>query len=170
MTARCPFAPGATRRGMLGAAMGLAGAALARPAAAEPLPGQPPLIKTETLDNDRLLPFHGPHQNGIVTPMQGHTYFAAFDLIATTKAEVAKLMQTWTEAAEQLTQGRPIGPNLDDPDQIPSDSGDVRDLPPSRLTLTFGLGPGLFERGRRRPLRPRPPPPRRLRRPPPLPR
>ncbi len=148
----CPFsgnyaAPGASRRGVLGAALGLAGAlggaaGGARAAAAQ---GAPPLIKTDALQDERRLPFHGPHQNGIVTPIQAHSTFAAFDVVAQDAAALPALMQAWTEAAARLTQGAPLGVH-DDPAQPPGDSGDVLGLPPNRLTLTFGFGQTLFEK------------------------
>ncbi len=140
----CPFHPGAgaTRRGMLGAALGLAGAGLAARASAEP--AQPGLTKTPGLTNERMLPFHGEHQNGIVTPMQGHSYFAAFDVVTQKPAELAALMRVWTEAAAKLTQGLALGDGHNDPARPPADSGDVLGLPPCRLTLTFGFGPSLF--------------------------
>ena len=139
----CPFA---TRRGLLGAAVGLAGAiGTARAGQLQAGPGQPPLTKTEALPQDRLLPFHGPHQNGIVTPIQAHTYFAAFDAITPNVADIAALMQRWTDAAAKLTQGLPVGA-ADAPDTAPGDSGEVAGLPPSRLTITVGFGPSLFEK------------------------
>ena len=134
----CPFA---TRRGFLGAAAGLAGAIGAARASAL---DAPPLTKTATLPSERLLPFHGAHQNGIVIPMQGHTYFAAFDVVTDKVADLASLMRAWTDAAAKLTQGLSLGENP--PDQPQPDSGDVLGLPPSRLTLTFGFGPGLFSK------------------------
>lgn len=141
--AGCPFAP-PTRRGILGAAaFGLAGATLAR--AAEPKPqSHPPLTKTEGIPNDRLLPFHGPHQNGITTARQAHTHFAAFDLRTTKIADVAALMRCWTEAASRLCAGKPASQLTGQPDQPAGDSGEVEGMPPSRLTLTFGFGPTLF--------------------------
>ena len=137
----CPYgAP--TRRTLLGGAAGLAGlAAGSRPAAA-----QPPLVRTPALQQERLLPFHGPNQNGIATPMQGHSYFAAFDLLAETRAEIAALMRAWTDAAATLAGRLPIAGASDDPAAPPADSGEVRGLPPSRLTLTFGFGQTLFSR------------------------
>jgi hypothetical protein len=57
----CPFSP--TRRGVLGAAAGLAALGGARMAAAQI--DHPPLIKTAELDGDKALPFYGEHQNGI---------------------------------------------------------------------------------------------------------
>jgi deferrochelatase/peroxidase EfeB len=129
---------GTTRRGLFGVAAGLVAARSA--VAGDSLP----LIKTSTPVTDRVLPFYGPHQNGIVTPIQAHTYFAALDIVTTKLADIAALMQRWTDAAAKLTQGAPIGAEL--ADQPAPDSGEVRDLPPSRLTLTFGFGPGMFEK------------------------
>jgi len=84
---------------------------------------------------DAAEPFWGPHQSGIITPAQSHTYFAAFDLIAGKREQVADLLQRWTEAAAQMSAGHPVQSG---------DSGDLIGLPPSRLTVTFGFGAGLF--------------------------
>ena len=161
----CPFS--ASRRGVLGGALGAAAALVAagargaqahggqdagsQPGGAQAGSAQaggpgdhPPLIKTDALQNGRVLPFYGPHQNGIVTPQQAHTYFAAFDIATDKRDEVSGLLQRWTAAAAALTQGDALGVNA--PGAPPADSGDVLGLPPSRLTLTFGFGPGLFEK------------------------
>jgi deferrochelatase/peroxidase EfeB len=132
----CPFAP--TRRGVLGAVAGLAALSTARQAAA----GHPPLIKTAELDGDRTLPFYGVHQNGIATPQQSNTYFAAFDMVSEKRSDLVAMLQRWTEAAAKLTQGQSLGQNA--PDAPVADSGDVLGLKPSRLTVTFGFGPSLF--------------------------
>ncbi len=141
----CPFhPPAATRRGLLTAAVGLAGATgLARAAS---LPSdRPPLTKTAGMPDDRTLPFFGEHQNGIATPVQAHTYFAAFDVVADKREQLAALMQRWTEAADRLTRGVELG-QTSDPAAPPGDSGETAGLPPTRLTLTFGFGPGLFSK------------------------
>ena len=126
--------------------MGLAGAAGAgRLAGATVLPSdQPPLTKTTGLAADPVLPFFGAHQNGIATPIQAHTYFAAFDVTADKCQQVAALMQRWTEAAARLTRGD-AGP-AGDPASPQADSGETSGLAPSRLTLTFGVGPTLFSK------------------------
>ena len=100
-------------------------------------------MKTASLESDRTLPFHGARQNGIVTPQQGHTYFAAFDITTEKRSDLIAMLQRWTDAAARLTQGQPLG-DAQTPDAPPPDSGDVLGLKPSRLTLTFGFGPGLF--------------------------
>jgi deferrochelatase/peroxidase EfeB len=86
-------------------------------------------------------PFWGAHQAGILTPAQNHTYFAAFDLVTDKRDDVIKLLQKWTTASARMAQGLEAG--VDAADASP-DSGDVQGLPPSRLTITFGFGPGLF--------------------------
>ncbi len=126
--------------------MGLAGAAgAARLAgAATQLPSdRPPLTKTDGIPADCTLPFFGPHQNGIATPIQAHTYFAAFDVTTDRRDQLVALMQRWTEAADRLARGVEVGPSAD-PASPPGDSGETDGLPPTRLTLTFGFGPALF--------------------------
>jgi len=114
----------ATRRGLLGATIGLAGA-IGLPAGAR-----------AAVADDRL-PFYGAHQNGIACPQQTHTSFAAFDIISDKLADIAALMQRWTAEAARLTQGLPAA-------ESDADSGAAADLPPSRLTITFGFGQSLF--------------------------
>jgi deferrochelatase/peroxidase EfeB len=139
----CPFQSAASRRGFLMGAGGMAGA-LAGGAAANAKPHHPPLTQTAALEGDRRLPFYGPHQNGIVTPIQAHTYFAAFDVTSDRRSDLVALMKSWTGAAAKLTQGVSLGPAASDPNAPAADSGEALGLPPSRLTLTFGLGPSLF--------------------------
>ena len=59
------------------------------------------------------------------------------------RSDVVALLQRWTEAAAALTRAVPLGPP-GAPDAPAADSGDVLGLKPSRLTLTFGFGPGVF--------------------------
>ncbi|MGS0740793.1 Dyp-type peroxidase [Glaciimonas sp. GG7] len=92
-------------------------------------------------------PFFGKYQAGIATPMQRHSYFMSFDVIATKREELIALLRTWTDAAAAMTRGPVQGnPNAKtDADSIPTDSGDIVGLPAARLTITFGFGPSLFE-------------------------
>jgi deferrochelatase/peroxidase EfeB len=90
------------------------------------------------------VPFHGPHQAGITTPEQGHLVFATYDVTATGRAALATLLATWTDAAHRLTAGLPVdGPS--GPLSPPADTGEAVGLGPSRLTLTLGFGPTLFD-------------------------
>lgn len=117
-----------SRRGLLAGAGGLAalaGVAFgARPAAAAA--ALPPVD-----------PFHGAHQAGIVTAQQSHSYFAALDLQTSKRDEVVRLLRGWTDAAARMTAGE----TADAPD-----SAEALGLPPSRLTITFGFGAGLFQK------------------------
>jgi deferrochelatase/peroxidase EfeB len=90
-------------------------------------------------------PFYGRHQAGIVTPQQDRLHFAAFDVTTTSRAELVLLLRSWTAAAAAMTQGRPVGGAFPLPYEAPpADTGEASDLPPARLTLTFGFGPSLF--------------------------
>ncbi len=106
--------------------------------------------------------FWGQHQAGIVTPQQGHTYFAAFDLTTSSRDEVIQLLKDWTAASAQLAEDKkvdftPRKKNLEAaPErtgdessygaQAPSgvDSSEAEGLGTGHLTLTFGFGAGLF--------------------------
>src|SRR5690606_12144277 len=55
-----------------------------------------------------LIPFHGPHQAGIATPVQDHLHFAAFDLLTEDRAAVVAMLKAWTAAAERMTAGREV--------------------------------------------------------------
>jgi deferrochelatase/peroxidase EfeB len=154
----------ASRRGFLTGAVGLlagggAGKAFAEGMARDSLPGS---------GMGEVEPFWGTHQGGIAMPAQRHTYFAAFDLAATRRDEVVKLLRAWTSAAARMAEGRtaqPLGDGLapvaapqtggarlkgsgtydtPEPSGIAADTGEALGLPPARLTLTFGFGAGLF--------------------------
>jgi len=122
-----------------------AGGMVAAAARAAPVPGaaEAPAMPAASPDTE---PFWGVHQAGIATPAQLHTYFAAFDLTAKDRGQVEQLLRDWTLAAARMTAGQTAAPLGDDPMQPPADSGDALGLPPARLTLTFGFGPGLFQK------------------------
>ncbi|MFI5842961.1 iron uptake transporter deferrochelatase/peroxidase subunit [Catenuloplanes sp. NPDC051500] len=91
--------------------------------------------------------FHGEHQAGIVTPAQDRLHFVAFDVITKDRARLVALLQQWTVAAARMTAGLdagPVGAVNGIPEAPPDDTGEALGLPPSGLTLTLGLGPGLF--------------------------
>jgi deferrochelatase/peroxidase EfeB len=89
-------------------------------------------------------PFWGGRQGGIVTPIQTHTYFAALDLTTMDRGDVVKMLQRWTSAAARMTSGQTAAPLGKDITVPGADSGEAQGLPPSRLTMTFGFGAGLF--------------------------
>ncbi|WP_336318268.1 iron uptake transporter deferrochelatase/peroxidase subunit [Streptomyces lavendofoliae] len=98
-------------------------------------------------DSGAAVPFHGPHQAGIATPVQDRLHFASFDVKTGDRAELARLLKEWTRAAERLTTGREVGEGAYGglPEAPPDDTGEALGLKPSRLTLTVGFGPSLFD-------------------------
>jgi deferrochelatase/peroxidase EfeB len=130
----CPF--DFSRRTFIGGAAAV-GASLA--AAPESRAGSPVAAPARTTTE----PFWGPHQGGIATPAQAHSTFAAFDLSTDKRDEVIALLKSWTDAAAAMTSGKPVAA-LAGADGDAGDSGDTLELPPARLTITFGFGPGLF--------------------------
>jgi deferrochelatase/peroxidase EfeB len=142
---KCPFS---SRRGFLAAAGGLAAAA---PMAAFAQTAADKGITPAGQGSGRVLtvPFYGPHQGGIVTALQNHTFFAAFDLVAKSRAEVIAMLRAWTDATARMTQGdtaQPIDQQSAASDKPAGDSGEAMGLAAARLTITFGFGSGLFTR------------------------
>lgn len=94
------------------------------------------------------VPFHGTHQAGIDTPTQEYLNFAAFDLAAgASTTDLRALLKEWSQAAAELTAGRPHG-SAASPSTPPPDTGEAVGLDPAQLTVTIGLGPGVFAHGR----------------------
>jgi len=115
-------------------------------------------------DPNEAEPFWGEHQGGIATKPQHFMYFAAFDLTTNNRDDVIKLLKAWTAAAARMSEGEtaqplegglklavtPAAPKGGDADEAPetgpraADTGEALGMPPSRLTITFGFGAGLF--------------------------
>ena len=85
-------------------------------------------------------PFYGPHQAGIATAPQSHGLFVAFDLKTdgrrTERETVAAILRLWTADAARLTRGAPAL----------ADTEPELATRPAKLTITVGLGIGLFDR------------------------
>ncbi|MFI0910955.1 iron uptake transporter deferrochelatase/peroxidase subunit [Streptomyces abikoensis] len=139
--------PAPSRRALLGwGGAGLAlGAAAAGGTAAALRVGDDASPSASTGD---AVPFHGAHQAGISTPVQDRLHFASFDVTTTDRAALIKLLQEWTAAAAAMTAGHEVGAGAISANEElpPDDTGEALGLKPSRLTLTFGVGPGLFEK------------------------
>ncbi|MEC5193359.1 MULTISPECIES: Dyp-type peroxidase [unclassified Arthrobacter] len=128
------------RRGLLfgGAAAGLgaltaAGAQLAG-AGVQRAATTAPVDSAESVHGSGVIPFHGDRQAGITTAAQAHGVFVALDLRpGTTRADVRSLLRLLSDDAADLCAGRPA---------LADTEGDLARVP-ARLTVTFGVGPGL---------------------------
>ena len=137
-----PGGKGTSRRAMftgagLGAALaGLAGVAGGRAWEASQRPEEAILT---------TYPFRGDHQAGITTPAQDNMFTAAFDVSTTDVEELKTLLSDWAVAAEQMTAGELIGGQPSSNKQLPpKDTGEAWGYKPNGLTITFGVGKGLF--------------------------
>jgi len=90
--------------------------------------------------------FLGEHQAGIATAAQDRLLFASFDVVTTRRADLERLLREWTVAAQRLAEGKPVEDPASSAALPPTDTGEAEGLHPARLTLTFGVGPTLFER------------------------
>ncbi len=82
-----------------------------------------------------IVPFHGPRQAGVTTEPPAHAAFLSFTLLkGTDRAALGRMLRLLTDDAARLTRGEPaLG-----------DTEAELALHPSRLTVTFGFGPGLY--------------------------
>ncbi|MGE6257255.1 iron uptake transporter deferrochelatase/peroxidase subunit [Heyndrickxia sporothermodurans] len=95
-------------------------------------------------NKDEIVPFHGKHQAGVVTPVQNNIYFVSMDVTVSSKNELKQLFKDWTEAVSHMTSGNPVGETSSNHYIPPKDTGEAMGLSPSNLTVTFGVGPSLF--------------------------
>lgn len=141
----CPFSP-SSRRGFLGAATGVLAASAGIALASDRTRNPADSASAGSSTKDGTVPFYGANQAGIATPQQTYTVLAAFDLQTNGVSDIVRLLQAWTDAAARMTRGDLAAPAPSDPSHAPTDSGETVGLTPRRLTITFGFGPGLFER------------------------
>jgi deferrochelatase/peroxidase EfeB len=86
------------------------------------------------------------HQAGIATEPQRHTVFMTFDLTTGNKQDLQVLLARWSAAIAQLQAGLPVGSvQPASSAAVPGDTGEAYDLGPAALTVTVGLGPGVFD-------------------------
>ncbi|HEY4254102.1 MAG TPA: iron uptake transporter deferrochelatase/peroxidase subunit [Roseomonas sp.] len=129
----CPFAAG--RRGLL---LGLAGGAGV-------IAGGSPAMAAEAAPPEvSAIPFHGPHQAGIVTPPPAAAIIAAFDVLVQDRAGLEQLFRILTERIGFLMAGGT--PPAADPRFPPADSGVLGPhIQPESLTVTLAIGASLFD-------------------------
>lgn len=92
-----------------------------------------------------VVPFYDTYQSGIITAHQSHIYFAALTFVGKSKDDLKELFQTWTTYSERLMEGKTVS---DEPIKglvPPTDTGDSLNLSASNLSITFGVGPTLFQ-------------------------
>ncbi len=146
-----------SRRGLIGAGLAAAGAgvgAVAGVAGSAAATGVDPFTAAangdESIDLSQSVPFYATAarqpQGGIRTTPQRHCVFMVFDLTASTATELQVLLARWSAAIAQLQAGRTIG-NVEPAhgDGAGADTGEALDLGPASLTVTVGLGPGVFD-------------------------
>ncbi|MBM4524167.1 deferrochelatase/peroxidase EfeB [Rhodococcus hoagii] len=141
-TGRAESRPGLSRRRLFGAVG--AGAVLAGAGAAVGRLSAPEAVTSTS----EVVPFRGIHQAGIVTAAQDRMHFVAFDVITDSRDELVAMLKKWTEMAARMTAGEEaaadgaVGAGEYNP---PTDTGEALDLHASKLTLTIGFGPSLFD-------------------------
>lgn len=85
-------------------------------------------------------PFHGARQGGVTTVPQAYALFVALDLKAdgdrSPRDTLTAILKLWSADAARLTQGVPAL----------ADTEPELAQRPARLTVTVGLGPGVFSR------------------------
>lgn len=133
------------RRGLLfGLAAGGVGLIAGSEAAAAPTTPAPAASPTPAATPPLVVPFHGPHQAGVVTPQPLAGLVAAFDVLVETREGLHHLFRDLTAELRLLAEGgRPA--DLD-PRFPPADNGIIGfDIRPERLTATVAVGASLFD-------------------------
>ena len=100
-------------------------------------------VRAAAAETSRL-PYHGRYQSGVTTPQQARILFQTFDATAGSRHDLRALLRAWTGAARVMCEGEPLG-GIAARDKAPADTGEALGLAASRLTVTFGFGPTLFD-------------------------
>ncbi len=95
---------------------------------------------------NRVHPFYGEHQAGIITPAQKHIYFLVADLHTQDIGAIQAMFKNWTRYAAELTLGKNIQAYSDNPFVPPVDTGEADSLAAYGLTLTFGISPSFLSK------------------------
>ncbi|MGK8558965.1 Dyp-type peroxidase [Nocardia gipuzkoensis] len=126
-----------SRRGLFGSALAAAGAATAGVATGRMIDAEPA--------GSRIEAFHGARQAGIATPAQSHALFLACDIARPDRAALRDLLAGWTNTAAALAAGDPAPEKPGTPPGFSAHTDFATGLDPARLTVTFGLGPSIFD-------------------------
>ena len=139
-----PRAP-SRRRLLMGAGAFGAGAAAGGLAGYLARPASEPSGAAGGATGQQTVPFYGPHQAGIATPAQDRLAFGTLTVVpGTSPADLYGMLREWTTAAARMTAGQLVGEDTQ-PSAPPVDTGEAVGSPVSRLTITIGYGPSLFD-------------------------
>ncbi|GAA4663788.1 iron uptake transporter deferrochelatase/peroxidase subunit [Frondihabitans cladoniiphilus] len=123
-----------------GALAGIGGSLAAQAAAAPPA--------DEAIDLSDSHPFYATAakqpQGGIQTSPQRYCVLMTFDMSTTLTTQLQVLLARWSAAIAQLQAGKTVG-SVDPKAGVGDDTGEALDLGPASLTVTVGLGPGIFD-------------------------
>ncbi|MFJ3383630.1 MULTISPECIES: Dyp-type peroxidase [unclassified Curtobacterium] len=158
-----PAARAVSRRGLFGAGLG-AGAGLvaagagvgaaAGIAGATAATGVNPFAAAtngdESIDLSQSHPFYATAarqpQGGIRTAPQRYCVFMTFDMSSSVATDLQVLLARWSASIAQLQAGKTVGSvEPAHGDGVGADTGEALDLGPASLTVTVGLGPGIFD-------------------------
>ena len=139
------------RRLFAGAGVGVALGAAAGFAGGRATAGSDDLsaADADVVDLNRSYSFYASgaaHQVGIETEPQRYCVYMTFDLTTTDVKDLQVLLARWSASISQLMAGRPLG--AVQPQRVGAvaqDTGEAYELGPSSLTVTVGLGPGVFD-------------------------
>lgn len=106
--------------------------------------GMNPLVADQPAKNK--ITFYGNYQPGILTKNPEHVYFVSLNCTAKSKAELKEMFQRWTDYSAKLMDGQSVESNSANKLLPAPDTGEAVGLDASHLTLTFGVGPSLFEK------------------------
>lgn len=99
-------------------------------------------------DNDgtrEAQPFYGVHQSGVVNPQPATAIIAAFDVLASDRADLQRLFRDLTARIAILMKGGEMPAT--DPQMPAPDNGILGpDIVPDNLSVTVALGASLFDR------------------------
>ena len=153
---RCPFgfdeAVSSRRSLLLGAGLASGAALLPRGAAAQAVAERPAGdhlhdARPHDFDNDgtrEAQPFHGLHQSGVVNPQPAAAVIVAFDVLATDRGDLQRLLELLSTRIPHLMRGGEVQPTdlrMPPPDNLVLGP----DVPPDNLTITVALGASLFD-------------------------
>ncbi len=136
------FLRGAVWGGVGGAVLGATAGAVGWGVATEPEDS------ADTIHLDTAHPFYDEeHQGGIQTTPQQYSMFTALRLASgVSRQELQVLLARWSAAIAVLQRGDSVGAVEPSSEVLPpKDTGEASGLSPASLTVTLGLGPGIFD-------------------------